>query len=94
MTERLISEVSRPHLTAHRRLKFDAARNAWTIQAPERVFMLDTIAHAIVSRCDGERTLAQIIDELSAAFEASRDIVAGDATRLVQDLVEKGVMEP
>jgi pyrroloquinoline quinone biosynthesis protein D len=94
MTERLIGEESRPHLAAHRRLKFDNARNSWTVQAPERVFMLDEIAHAIVSRCDGQRTLAQIIDELSAAFAAPRDVVGADVTRLVQDLAEKGVMEP
>lgn len=86
------SEESRPRLASHRRLKFDEARKSWTIQAPERVFLLDEIAHAIVSRCDGEKTLGQIVDELCTAFEAPRELVAGDVRTLVQDFAGKGVM--
>jgi pyrroloquinoline quinone biosynthesis protein D len=86
-------ETSRPKLAAHRRLRFDEARKSWTIQAPERMFLLDDIAHAIVSRCDGEKTLAQIADELCAAFEAPRELIAGDVRNLVQDFADKGVME-
>jgi pyrroloquinoline quinone biosynthesis protein D len=89
----VISEESRPRLAAHRRLRFDEIRKSWTIQAPERVFLLDEIAYAIVSRCDGEKTLAAIVDELCTAFEAPRDIVAGDVQKLVQDFGAKGVME-
>ena len=87
------NETSRPRLAAHRRLRFDGARKSWTIQAPERVFLLDEIAHAVVSRCDGKKTLADIVDELCAAFEAPRDVVANDARKLVQDFADKGVME-
>jgi pyrroloquinoline quinone biosynthesis protein D len=86
-------ETSRPKLAAHRRLRFDEARKSWTIQAPERMFLLDDIAHAIVSRCDGEKTLGQIADELCAAFEAPWELIAGDVRSLVQDFVDKGVME-
>ena len=93
MSEREISEESRPRLAAHRRLKFDESRKRWTIQAPERVFLLDEIAYAIVSRCDGEKTIAQVIDALCAAFEAPRDVVASDVKKLVQDFAGKGVME-
>ena len=89
----LADDSSRPRLSAHRRLRFDEARNSWTIQAPERVFLLDEIAHAIVSRCNGEMTLSEIIDELCAAFEAPRGVVANDAKKLVQDFTDKGVME-
>jgi pyrroloquinoline quinone biosynthesis protein D len=90
---REISEESRPRLAAHRRLKFDEARKSWTIQAPERVFVLDDIAYAVVSRCDGDKTLAQIVDGLCAVFDAPRDVVAPDVQKLVQDFAEKGVME-
>jgi pyrroloquinoline quinone biosynthesis protein D len=86
-------ETSRPKLAAHRRLRFDEARKSWTIQAPERVFLLDEIAYAIVSRCNGEKTLAQIGDELCAAFEAPRELIAVDVLKLVQDFADKGVME-
>jgi len=88
-----VEETCRPRLAAHRRLRFDEQRKNWTVQAPERVFLLDEIAYAIVSRCDGEKTLARVIDELCAAFDAARDVVAGDVTRFVQDFADKGVME-
>ncbi|HEX3431569.1 MAG TPA: pyrroloquinoline quinone biosynthesis peptide chaperone PqqD [Rhizomicrobium sp.] len=94
MSERDISDESRPRLAPHRRLKFDAVRRGWTIQAPERVFVLDEIAHAIVSRCDGEKTIGQIVDELCTAFDAPREVVAGDVRKLLQDFVGKGVIAP
>jgi pyrroloquinoline quinone biosynthesis protein D len=93
MSERMLSEESRPHLAAHRRLRFDERRKTWTVQAPERVFLLNDIAYAVVSRCDGEMTLAHIVDELCAVFEAPHDVVANDVQKLVQDFADKGVME-
>lgn len=93
MSEPGITEDARPRLSAHRRLKFDEARKSWTIQAPERVFLLDEIAYAIVSRCDGARTVGVIVDELCTAFEAPRDLVVADVQKLVLDFAGKGVME-
>jgi len=89
----IADETSSPKLAAHRRLRFDEARKSWTIQAPERVFLLDEIAYAIVLRCDGEKTLAEIVDALCEAFAAPRAAVAGDVRKLVQDFADKGVME-
>lgn len=88
-----ISGDSRPRLATHRRLKFDETRKSWIIQAPERVFLLDEIAYAIVVRCNGEKTFAAIIDELCTAFEAPRDVVASDVQRLLQNFANKGVVE-
>jgi len=93
VSERTVSDEARPRLAAHRRLKFDESRKSWIIQAPERVFLLDEIAYAIVSRCDGEKSLAGIIDELSAAFDAPHAVVAGDVKNLVEEFTGKGVME-
>ena len=82
-----------PKLAPHRKLKFDAARKCWVIQAPERAFVLDEIAQAVVSRCDGTRTLAVVVDELCAlAVDAPRDVIENDVAELVQGLVAKGVM--
>ena len=93
MSARDIREDARPRLAAHRRLKFDEARKSWTIQAPERVFLLDDIAYAIVSRCDGEKTVIAIIDELCSAFEAPLHVVRTDVQDLLHDFAAKGVME-
>jgi pyrroloquinoline quinone biosynthesis protein D len=94
MTARLLlTSASVPRLAPHRRLKRDLQRQIWTVQAPERSFMLDDIAHAIVSRCDGHANVAAIIESLCAAFpDAPRDTVAADVTHLLQDLADKGVI--
>ncbi|HEY6577920.1 MAG TPA: pyrroloquinoline quinone biosynthesis peptide chaperone PqqD [Rhizomicrobium sp.] len=94
MNARVIAEpTSRPQLAPHRRLRFDRARESWTIQAPERSFLLDETAHAIVSRCDGQKTIAAIVDELCAAYAgAPREAVAADVLKLAQDFADKGVM--
>lgn len=89
----VVNPQSEPTFASHMRLAFDRARNTWTIQAPERSFLLDETAHAVVSRCTGELNLAAIVDDLCRVYEgADRDVVAADATALIQDFVDKGVL--
>ncbi len=94
MTERVLAEaISVPRLAAHMRLRFDKARDTWTVQAPERVFMLDPIAHAIVSRCDGAASVGAIVDDLASLYgEAQREAIQADVLALVQDFADKGVL--
>ncbi len=94
MTSRaIVDDNTRPRLAPHRQLRFDRVRENWTIQAPERAFLLDDVAHAIVSRCDGEKTVAEIVDELCLSFaETPRETIAADVVKLVQDFADKGVM--
>ncbi|HEY4078993.1 MAG TPA: pyrroloquinoline quinone biosynthesis peptide chaperone PqqD [Rhizomicrobium sp.] len=94
MSERLVLDmVAVPRLAPHMRLRFDAARQTWAIQAPERSFMLDEIAHAIVSRCDGAASVVAIIDDLSASFaDVPREMIEKDVVALLQDLADKGVV--
>lgn len=84
-----------PRLAPHMKLRFDQARQTWTIQAPERSFLLDGVAEAIVSRCDGKASIAAVINSLCAAFPAApRQAVETDVMKLIQDFVDKGVMLP
>jgi pyrroloquinoline quinone biosynthesis protein D len=94
MTERpIIVQVSVPHLAPHMRLRFDNAREVWTIQAPERTFMLDEVSHAIVSRCDGEASVETIIEGLCATFQdAPRNVIERDVIALLQNFADKGVI--
>ena len=88
-----IDSAARPRLAPHRRLHHDKARDCWTIQAPERVFVLDEPGHAIVSRCNGENTIAEIVDQLCAVYgEAAREPISADVLALVRDFASKGVM--
>lgn len=94
MTERsIIVQVSVPHLAPHMRLRFDKAREVWTIQAPERTFVLDEIAQAIVSRCNGDVSVEAIIEGLCTTFpDAPRDVIEEDVIAMLQNFADKGVI--
>ena len=88
----VIAEASVPRLAAHVRLRFDKQREQWVLLAPERVFVLDEIALAIVQRCNGSATLGEIADDLARTFEAPREQVLADSSTLLQGFLDKGVM--
>ena len=91
MGERLVlDEGAVLKLPRHAKLRFDKARETWIILAPERVFELDAIAHEVVSLCDGERSLAEVVDTLTEKFQAPREVIAKDVTEMLQGLADKG----
>jgi len=95
MTMRVMVDTSSvPRLAPHMRLRHDKARDQWTIQAPERSFVLDPVAHAIITRCDGAASLGAVVDGLCAAFPgAPRETIEQDVIALVQNFVDKSVMQ-
>jgi pyrroloquinoline quinone biosynthesis protein D len=93
-TRILVDTASVPRLAPHMRLRHDKARDQWTIQAPERSFVLDPVAHAIVSCCDGVGDLTVIVGRLCEAFPgAPRGVIEKDVIALVQTFVDKSVMQ-
>uniref|UniRef100_E6VDS7 PqqA binding protein n=1 Tax=Rhodopseudomonas palustris (strain DX-1) TaxID=652103 RepID=E6VDS7_RHOPX len=87
-----VSEVSRPVLPRHARLKFDETRQRWVILAPERVLAPDEIAVEILQLCDGARDVAAIIDALAAKYAAGRAEIGRDVIAMLQDLADKGFL--
>jgi pyrroloquinoline quinone biosynthesis protein D len=93
MTARAVVDAdSVPALARGVKLRFDQARDAWVLLAPERVLMPDEIAVEILKRCDGKATVAAIVADLARTFEAEPAQVAGDVRAFVQDLVDKGTL--
>jgi len=75
------------------RLKHDAERDAWILQAPERVIVLDEIAHAVIAEIvDSDGRLGGVVDRLSLAFDAPRDEIATDVIDLLQGFVDKQLL--
>ena len=94
MTDQIrVGEESTPKLAAHVTMKFDQHRDRWVILAPERVLMLDQIAAEVLNRCDG-KTVAAIVDDLAATFEAPRPEIANDVIALLQEMADKGTIVP
>jgi pyrroloquinoline quinone biosynthesis protein D len=93
MSERpQVHDEAVPALARGIKLRFDKARNAWVLLAPEKVLMPDEIAVEILKRCDGKARVTEIVDDLAVAFSADRGQVAGDVRAFLQDLADKGIV--
>jgi pyrroloquinoline quinone biosynthesis protein D len=84
----------RPRLAPGVRLHFDNTRNAWVLLAPERVIETEGPASEILRRCDGSRTLAQIVDELATLYNAERALIETDVTDMLRELAAKRMLAP
>ena len=87
-----VAEASVPVLPRHVRFRFDEARQAWVILAPERVLAPDEIAVEVLQLCDGQRRLADVVDMLAARYAAPRDAISADVIAMLQDLADKGFL--
>jgi pyrroloquinoline quinone biosynthesis protein D len=85
-------EAAVPAFAVGVKFRFDATRQAWIVLAPERLFLPDEQAVAILSLIDGTRSLGAIIDDLTARFSAPRTLIVGDVTAMLRDLTDKGVL--
>lgn len=82
----------RPKLAPGVRLHHDKTRNAWVLLSPERVIEADGPAHEILRRCDGKRSIDEIIDELAAVYSAERQVIAQDVRDMMADLAGKHLL--
>jgi coenzyme PQQ biosynthesis protein PqqD len=74
-----LSHHSRPRLLPKARLRFDRRDGRWLLLYPERGLLLSDVGAAIVKRCDGSHSLAQIVSEL-AAVEGAPPLARVEAT--------------
>jgi pyrroloquinoline quinone biosynthesis protein D len=88
-----VPDAAVPRLPRGVRLRQDAARGGWVLLAPERILQPDAVAVAILTRIDGQASLAQIVDSLAAAFSAERAQIDADVRAFLGNLAEKGFLE-
>jgi len=81
-----------PSLAPQVRLRHDAARGQWVLLAPERVVVLDEIAHAILSRVDGQTSIEAIVAALAREYDAAEAEIAADVREALEDLHRKGLV--
>jgi coenzyme PQQ biosynthesis protein PqqD len=87
-----LDPACRPALQPWVRLRHDKVRDAWVLLAPERVLFPCPTSCEILARCDGQRTLESIVDELATAYDAPRAAIAADVDTMLGDLAEKGFL--
>lgn len=73
---------SRPRVGPGFRLQWEPAQDSHVLLYPEGMVKLNGSAGEIMKRCDGRRSLAEVIAELEAAFSAQG--LAGDVLAFVE----------
>ena len=64
-------ESGKPSVHGRLRLQWEPAQQSWVLLYPEGMVKLNQSAGEILQRCDGSRSVTQIVTELEQAFEAS-----------------------
>ena len=82
--------MTRPRLVTGARLRYDEVREEHVLLVPEGVVRLNPTAAAVLELCDGERSLEEIINSLSARYDGTglRDDVEG----LVDGMTQRGLV--
>lgn len=89
----MITEAAVPRLARGMKLRQDAAReDRWVVLGPERMFVPDAIALEVLRLVDGARSVAAIVDDLAARFDAPRAEILADVSALLEELAAKGVV--
>jgi pyrroloquinoline quinone biosynthesis protein D len=66
-----IPDTARPAIAPGKRLQWEPAQSAHVLLYPEGMVKLNGSAGAIMSRCDGVRTVAEIVADLEQAYNVS-----------------------
>jgi pyrroloquinoline quinone biosynthesis protein D len=85
-----LSDTAKPQLAAKVRLKWDEVRQKPLLLFPEGVLVLNPTAQEIITLCDGQRTIAEIVKMLGQKFGSNT--IDQDVKDLLARLIGKGLM--
>ncbi|HYM26507.1 MAG TPA: pyrroloquinoline quinone biosynthesis peptide chaperone PqqD [Steroidobacteraceae bacterium] len=83
--------TARPAIGAGMRLQWEPAQDAHVLLYPEGMVKLNGSAGAIMSRCDGVRTVADIVADLERTYDLTG--LAADVTAFVELALQKRWLE-
>jgi pyrroloquinoline quinone biosynthesis protein D len=66
-----MTRADRPSIRSGFRLQWEAAQSAFVLLYPEGMVKLNTSAAEILRRCDGVRSIDEIVADLEATFQRS-----------------------
>ena len=82
--------MTRPRLVTGARLRYDEVREEHLLLIPEGVVRLNPTAAEVLELCDGERSLDDIVGELSARYDGAD--VREDVQELVDAMAQRGLV--
>lgn len=66
-----MTRAERPNIRAGFRLQWEEAQSSYVLLYPEGMVKLNTSAAEILRRCDGARTIEEIVADLETTFQRS-----------------------
>lgn len=81
------SSDSIPSVNSLFRLQFEEAQDSWVLLYPEGMVKLNQSAAEIMRRCDGEKTISAIVDDLAKAFDT--EVQISDVTGFVDVAIQQ-----
>lgn len=82
----------RPRLAKRVRLQIDPISKKPVLQNQESIILLNRTGHEILARCDGTRTLLEIIEELGREYPVDKSKLAREVSKYVEHLGGKGLL--
>ena len=92
-TRKIVSKLTRPRLKSFVVMRRDELRGHWVVLSPERILTLDEVARSILKLADGARSVDDIVTNLAKAFQAPRDVIAGDVIEFLQELSDQLLLD-
>ena len=86
-----VPDTARPAIAHGLRLQWEPAQNAHVLLYPEGMVKLNSSAGAILSRCDGVHTLAEVVADLERTYGVTG--LAGDVGAFVALALERRWLE-
>lgn len=77
-----------PSIAPIYRLQHEPAQDGWVLLYPEGMVKLNTPASEILRRCDGQRSVQQIVGELERSF--GEPDLCDDICNFLRDAYERG----
>ena len=82
--------MTRPRLVTGARLRYDEVREEHLLLIPEGAVRLNPTAAEVLELCDGERSLDDIVGELSARYGGAD--LGADVQELVDAMTQRGLV--
>lgn len=79
----------RPVLAGRARLQIDAVSGDPLLLYPEGLLILNDTAHAIVRRCNGEFSIADILEQLADEYGAKAEDLQPDVLQCLRELRQR-----
>ncbi len=93
MTTEALSLELRPQLAPKCKLRLDPKTGKYILLYPEKGLLLNPTGAAILTLCDGQRTLSAIIAALAVEFHSDAETLRAEVLNFVQGLLDRGLLK-